>query len=927
MLLIFNLLKMSFYTSFSGHQWIKNNLGIKVKSGWSVDPFGHGPTVPYLLKKSGVISGTVIQRIHYSWKQWFAKQMMGDFLWRQNWDSTGYTDMLVHNQPFDIYSIKHSCGPHPQVCTYYDFRKIPGEFTEHSLRAVSIDQQNIKQKADTLMEQYERTGSLSSHNVILVPLGDDFRYDQEVEWEQQYKNYKLLMDYINGHKEVYHADVIFGTPNDYFQEVRKRTSDFPTLKGDFFVYSDIFTEGRPAYWSGYYTTRPYWKLLDRELERNLRSAEILYTFGFNMAKQWTHNDTSKVLERNYEKLVRARRNLALFQHHDAITGTSKAFVMRDYALKLIEGIQDSMFLQTFVVQNLLLGRSNASLPPYRIIVPDTDSETYDTISPKVLLSIMKRRKIIVFNSFAQYRHEVLKLQVDTPYVKITDADGNILMHQINPVWNLSLSIRTSVLPESQQKPIEILPNRYELLFFSELPPLSLSIFTIDVEEPTQTATAAAVATVYCQHCRHSENVFQIKNIMQGDIQLENRKLRALFDGKSGFLKSITKKDTEKRTFCEMTIAAYQSAQFHSGAYLFMPDPNSREMEREVLLDNTINQFIIITSGPIASELTTINGDTLTHSSRLYHIDGPLAEGIYMENIIDFGVPPKNRETEMYMRFSSAINNSDPSVFYTDSNGMQMQKRVTVERIGIEGNYYPITTMVYIEDNQQRLSLLVDHSQGASSWQPGWLEVMIDRRTLYDDSRGMGEGLVDNKKILAKYWLLLEDVVETKTSEISRPSLLSNYLSNNLLYPANVYIVEETFSRDKMHSDLYDSIHAPVHLISKPLACDVHFLNFRTNTDQTFTQFPSTSALMILHRQGFACNVSPKVTIQNCFLQSESSQKHSVFRSATRFNHLKIKHVTKTSLTGVHKEKDFFSLDEVTVSPMDLLTLNITFNSS
>lgn len=109
----------------SGHQWVKNNLGLSPKSGWSIDPFGHGSTVPYLLKMSG-ISGTVIQRIHYAWKQWLAERQMGDFLWRQNWDPDGHTDLLTHNQPFDIYSIKHSCGPHPQVCLNFDFRKIPG---------------------------------------------------------------------------------------------------------------------------------------------------------------------------------------------------------------------------------------------------------------------------------------------------------------------------------------------------------------------------------------------------------------------------------------------------------------------------------------------------------------------------------------------------------------------------------------------------------------------------------------------------------------------------------------------------------------------------------------------------------------------------------------------------------------------------------
>ena len=46
----------------------------------------------------------VIMRIHYAWKEWFAKEQSGDFMWRQVWDPAGKdTGILCHNFPYDIY--------------------------------------------------------------------------------------------------------------------------------------------------------------------------------------------------------------------------------------------------------------------------------------------------------------------------------------------------------------------------------------------------------------------------------------------------------------------------------------------------------------------------------------------------------------------------------------------------------------------------------------------------------------------------------------------------------------------------------------------------------------------------------------------------------------------------------------------------------
>ncbi|KAI4465181.1 alpha-mannosidase [Holotrichia oblita] len=918
-----------------GHQWAYSNLEIKPKSGWSIDPFGHGSTQPYLMALSG-IKGTVIQRIHYAWKQWLAYKQYGDFKWIPNWSpSDRRSVMLTHNQPFDIYSIKHSCGPHPYICLNFDFRKVAGEYTEYSIKAQPITDKNVKEKSELLLEQYARTGSLFPHNVVLMPLGDDFRYNIHYEWDQQFTNYIKLINYINSHKDVYKAEVVFGTPNDYFEEIQKRYDQYPTLKGDFFVYSDIFSEGRPAYWSGYYTTRPFMKILDRELENNLRAAEIVYTVALNQARQKGYFSYLKILERDYEKLVQARRNLGLFQHHDAITGTSKSFVMRDYGLKLFESIHATISIQQNALQSLLFGNKTRK-PNENIILSDVEMESYDKLPKQTILSIEKDfpRQIILFNSLAQTQEHLVQLRVTTQHIKVTDKDGNPVLHQINPIWNST----------DNNKRMTISDIEYELMFIAKIPALTITTYNISYS----TETGDSLATIYCNKC-HMKNKFssvedntpqeppefldssfKIKNTQTGDIQLENHKFKILFNGKTGFMKSVTQKRTLKIIQCAIQFAAYRSAQYHSGAYLFMPDPNERDVERDVLLEYKDHMSIIINSGQIASELTVIYGVFLVHTIRIYHPEQyDLSQAIYIENEIDFENPPKNRETELFMRFISDIQNGEQPEIYTDSNGFQMQKRVKVEQIGVEGNYFPITTMAYIEDELIRLSLITNHAQGAASWQPGYLEVMLDRRTLYDDSRGMGEGVIDNRKTVNKFWLLLEDLntepnkeftrfanhrmdkrdtnsIPEKEELFSRPTLYANHLSNVLNYPTNIFIVGEEFFDIKMNKH--------VSLINKEFPCDVHLLTLRTQPDIIYTQFPSNNALMVLHRQGYSCKVANNFTCKNVN-----------FQQGTRFELLDIKELQPTTLTGLDPDGSRLNdLSNIFMESMTLQTYNVTF---
>lgn len=906
------------------------NLGIRPTSGWSVDPFGHGSTQPYILATSG-ITGTVIQRIHYAWKQWLALKQQGDFLWVPNWQhpSLSTHSLLTHNQPFDIYSIKHSCGPHPYVCLNFDFRKVVGEYTEYSIKAQQITDANLKEKSELLLEQYQRTGSLFVHNVVLMPLGDDFRYNVADEWDQQYSNYAKIIEHINTNKDLYKgAEITFGTPSDYFRAIRERTDQYATLKGDFFVYSDIFSEGRPAYWSGYFTTRPFMKTLGRQCENNLRAAEILYTVALNNARQKKNLPCLKILEKDFEKLVRSRRNLGLFQHHDAITGTSKSFVMRDYGLKLFESIRDTTSLQEDAIRALML----PDLKPDRvnIVLSDLERESYDKLPRKTPVNFdgtsVKKRQIVLYNSLAQPQEHLVQIRTNTTNVKILDPKGDDVVFQINPVWDLSDS-----------KPW-IVADEFEVIFVAKLPELSLMAYSIVYTD----CNKDKMATIYCNNCRKKTNIgntdqadnisqakFPQKTIPTGDIQLENSKLKLLFSGTTGFLKTVTRKHNPKIMQCGIHFAAYHSAQFHSGAYLFMPDPNENEMEKDVLQQYKNQMTIVITSGPVASDVTVIYGPFLIHTVTILHVNSTLADAILLENTIDFESPPKNRETELFMRLVSDIQNGEPPEFYTDSNGFQMQKRIKIDKINIEGNYFPITTMTYVEDDDARLTLLTDHAAGAASWQPGFLEVMLERRTLYDDSRGMGEGLVDNRKTVNKFWILIEDKTKINASNkdvlfetgdevrsfnvhgatvgkpevYSMPSLYAHHLSNMLNYPVGIFILDVGEHEVELNQ---------VKLLSDGFPCDTHLLTLRTQPDPVYTQFPSANALMVLHRQGYDCGVN---RLYEC--------KCSSFN--TRLNYVHLKKIQATSLTGVDVLDDNVqSFSDIVVDSMALKTFNLSF---
>ncbi len=53
-----------------------------------------------------------------------------------------------------------------------------------------------------LADQYRKKSVIYKTNVVLAPLGDDFRWETGKEITNQFTNYFKLIDYINSHPDM-----------------------------------------------------------------------------------------------------------------------------------------------------------------------------------------------------------------------------------------------------------------------------------------------------------------------------------------------------------------------------------------------------------------------------------------------------------------------------------------------------------------------------------------------------------------------------------------------------------------------------------------------------------------------------------------------------------------------------------------------------
>lgn len=179
----------------------------------------------------------------------------------------------------------------------------------------------------------------------------------------------------------------------------------------------------------------------------------------------------------------------------------------------------------------------------------------------------------------------------------------------------------------------------------------------------------------------------------------------------------------------------------SGAYIFRP---SEAQERPTLI-----------GGEEKVQLTVIQGD------QVIEVHQRFSEWAVTIVRLTFGSPTVEFEytvgpipisdeigKEVVSSFTSSLQSKGK--IYTDSNGREFQERIRNFRHSwdveisepVAANYYPVTVAAFIKDVEKgiQMTVLTDRAQGVASIIDGEIEVMVHRRLLADDNRGVDEPL-------------------------------------------------------------------------------------------------------------------------------------------------------------------------------------------
>jgi len=749
-----------------GHEFLKQEFDYIPSVGWQIDPFGHSATQASLFTSETGFNALYFGRIDYQDLEQRRAVKECEGIWKPSpnledtsvfWGLTG-SYMGNYGAPegfcFDIF-----CFDDPLIGLKGD--KLQSRM-EDFFRKVKL--------------QAERTRG----NNIMLTMGSDFQFQNAM---QNFQNLDFLITTINNATVNYsnffpgfdNINAFYSTPEIYttykYNEVKESISEkkgsltkpkfnYSIKIDDFFPYSDC----DHCFWAGYFTSRPGLKKLERVGSSFLHAARQIQALFGDVNKS---HDKSEIY--NLESAI------GIAQHHDAVSGTSKQHVAYDYA-KTIQAAIDgaSKFAANIIKKRLSPYLSNLSYCQQRNI-------SICEVSQAATLGTNTDIYVVAYNALPWTRADILSLPVSSQSTYVVEREKEGLIGT-DPSW-----VRVSSTLFANLNPANVSDSAPWILYFETglILPISLSLYRIrnegqkseddiDFRGGLINNTSSIKRSLRKRQDLQQimdKNMFTVKND-RIEVQFQQGVMTKITNFAQNFSISIGQEwgyytsfqddsvkgedAMNKDEMCPFNskIKEYpwsgnaESTQL-SGAYIFRPSSPTEVLNKilsdpkktKILRDDFITEIHTGFEVPWVKQITRI-------------IRGqPYIDIEYTIGPIPFD---DGKGKEIVTRYSSDIESN--GIFHTDSNGREFIVRERSKRQSydfeefepIAGNYYPVNAAIFLEDDNFAMSVLPDRSQGGTSLTDGVLELMVQRRTIQDDARGVGEPMNETDIGIAPY---------------------------------------------------------------------------------------------------------------------------------------------------------------------------------
>ncbi|XP_010246825.1 PREDICTED: alpha-mannosidase isoform X2 [Nelumbo nucifera] len=673
-----------------GHRMIKKQFNKVPRVGWQIDPFGHSAVQAYLFGAELGFDSLYFARIDYQDREKRKEDKSLEVVWRGS--KTFGSSSEIFTSAFPVH-YGPPTGFHFEVNDDSSPDSAPVQDNPH------LFDYNVEQRVNDFVAAAVTQENVTRTNHIMWTMGDDFQYQYAETW---FKQMDKLIHYVNKDGRV---NALYSTPSIYADAKNAANESWPLKTDDYFPYADR----ENAYWTGFFTSRPALKRYVRMLSGYYMAARQL---EFLVGRRSSGPHTFSLGDA-----------LGIVQHHDAVTGTAKQHTTNDYAKRLAIGASEAESVVNLALSCLVSSRSGNQCAASATQFSQCHLLNISYCPPsEEEIPEEKSLVVVTYNPLGWTRTDIIRIPVNDANLIVQDSKGVIVEAQYMELDNVTINLRnyyTKAYLGVSPKQV----RRYWLLFQVSVPPLGWNTYFISKAERSRNG--------YLSVLKSPENE---------TVDVGPGKLKMSFSLTSGQLKRMVNSKTGVDMPIQQSYLWYRSSGGDmdpqaSGAYIFRPDGSipvavSRSVPLKVL------------HGPLVDEVHQQFNSWIYQVTRLYK-DKEHAE-------VEFTIGPIPVEDGVGKEVITQMtaNMATEKVFYTDSNGRDFLKRVRDYRADwslsvnqpVAGNYYPLNLGIFTMDNKSEFSVLVDRATGGASIEDGELELMLHRRMIFDDSRGVGEAL-------------------------------------------------------------------------------------------------------------------------------------------------------------------------------------------